>query len=358
MNGQDVIGIAKTGSGKTLSYLLPMFRHIAANQTLNSSAADEKHPSALILVPTRELAIQINDEIHKFDRITKLKTTCIFGGAEVSQQIRQLKKCPDIIVATPGRLIEVLHLNKGRLLHLARISYLVLDEADRMYDAGFSKQLEHIVANVHPKRQALMFSATFPPVVQTCARKLMTFKPIEITFDGTQATIPASITQVLEYHSENSKVDRLLELFRLASTSQLVVADKLYSLQAGGAAIVFVADQSTTELLRVTLSGRFPDAHVVAMSSAMEMEDRLGTLRQFKKLQTTQPLLMRIMVATALASRGIDIPDTKIVINYDCPNHLEVRFSSPFFPLSFVFGLIEGYPPSFPFFLSHTPPPQ
>ena len=178
MSGRDCLGISETGSGKTLAYVLPLLRHVQsrlANMKLLSDnyfkTKDERGPIALILVPTRELAVQICQEIKNFTKLLNMEITCLFGGSNLGNQISELKKGVDIAVATPARLIELLCLSNGRIINLFRTTFVVLDEADRMFDLGFEPQISKIIRNVRPQRQIVMFSATFPRQIQNMAKK-------------------------------------------------------------------------------------------------------------------------------------------------------------------------------------------
>ena len=159
MSGRDMMGIAKTGSGKTLAFLLPLFRHILAQDELEEGDG----PIAIIMTPTRELCMQIGQEIKRFSRgIRGARAVCVYGGTGISEQIAELKRGAEIIVCTPGRMIDMLAANSGRVTNLRRVTFLVLDEADRLFDMGFEPQVMRIADNCRPDKQIVMFSATFP----------------------------------------------------------------------------------------------------------------------------------------------------------------------------------------------------
>ena len=161
MSGRDVIGVAKTGSGKTMAFMLPMFRHIRDQRPLEGSDG----PIGLIMTPTRELATQIHKEAKPFLKAMNLRAVCAYGGAPIKDQIADLKRGAEIIVCTPGRMIDLLAANSGRVTNLRRVTYVVLDEADRMFDMGFEPQVMKIFANIRPNRQTIMFSADRKSVV-------------------------------------------------------------------------------------------------------------------------------------------------------------------------------------------------
>ena len=158
MSGRDCIGIAKTGSGKTLAFVLPMLRHIKDQPPIEQGHG----PIALVMAPTRELVTQIGKDIGRFSRQLALTCVCVYGGSGVGSQISELKRGTEIVVCTPGRMIDVLATSSGKITNLHRVTYLVLDEADRMFDMGFEPQINLIVSNIRPNRQTVMFSATFP----------------------------------------------------------------------------------------------------------------------------------------------------------------------------------------------------
>jgi len=179
MSGRDIIGIAKTGSGKTLAFLLPMFRHILDQPPLEETDG----PIGIIMSPTRELCLQIGKECKKFCRALNLRVVCVYGGMGISEQIAELKRGAEIVVCTPGRMIDMLIANNGRVTNLRRVTYIVLDEADRMFDMGFEPQVMRIFENTRPDRQTVIFSATFPRQMEALARRILN-KPIEITVGG------------------------------------------------------------------------------------------------------------------------------------------------------------------------------
>ena len=206
MTGREVIAVAKTGSGKTLGYLLPLFRHIMDQPPIQEGDG----PIGLILAPSRELCAQIYNEANKFCKSLGIRCTAVYGGTSTTEQINSLKRGSEIIVCTPGRMIEILSLNQGRLVSLRRVSYVVLDEADRMLDMGFEPQIQMILQNVRPDRQLVMFSATFPSYVENMARKILQ-KPIMIVVGG-RTEVAAEVSQIIEVRPKDQKLFRLLEI--------------------------------------------------------------------------------------------------------------------------------------------------
>ncbi|CAJ1936744.1 unnamed protein product [Cylindrotheca closterium] len=298
MAGRDVIGIAKTGSGKTLAYLLPMLRHIQDQPGL---APGESGPIGLVLAPARELAYQIHLVCKSFTKQLGLKTTAVYGGAGVAEQIGDLKRGTHICVATPGRLIDILTMQSGKILSLGRVTYVVMDEADRMYDMGFAPQISAILTAVRPDRQTVLFSATFPKSVENLARKSLKY-PIEVMIGG-RSVASDTITQYAELVEEDDKFLRLLQLL-----GEQVDEEKK--------AIVFVDTQVKTDALfeQLLRSGY----STLSLHGGKEQEDRDSTISDFKRKDGPS-----VLVATGVAGRGLDVPSVRCVINFSCPNHLE-----------------------------------
>eukprot|EP01088_Endostelium_zonatum_P019089 TRINITY_DN641_c0_g1_i3.p1 TRINITY_DN641_c0_g1~~TRINITY_DN641_c0_g1_i3.p1 ORF type:complete len:319 (-),score=62.05 TRINITY_DN641_c0_g1_i3:299-1255(-) len=193
LSGKDVIGIARTGSGKTLAFLLPMLRHIKDQPPLENGDG----PIGLIIAPARELVVQIHKEASKFARALGLRTVCITGGqGSFPDQISKLKRGSEIVVCTPGRMIDLLCTNGGRIVNLNRVTFLVIDEADRMFDLGFEGQITKIIENTRKDRQTVMFSATFPPTAERVARNFLK-NPLEITVGG-RAKVCSDVEQHVE----------------------------------------------------------------------------------------------------------------------------------------------------------------
>jgi ATP-dependent RNA helicase DDX5/DBP2 len=204
LSGRDVVGIAETGSGKTLTYCLPSIVHINAQPLL----APGDGPIVLILAPTRELAVQIKQEIDKFGRSSRIRNTCVYGGVPKGQQIRDLQRGVEVCIATPGRLIDMLESGKT---NLRRVTYLVLDEADRMLDMGFEPQIRKILGQIRPDRQTCMWSATWPKEVRQLASDFQN-DFIQVNIGSMDLSANHRITQIVEVVSEMEKRDRMLKL--------------------------------------------------------------------------------------------------------------------------------------------------
>ena len=300
MSGRDVIGVAKTGSGKTVAFLLPMFRHIKDQRPLDALDG----PVGLVMTPTRELATQIHKECKPFLKALNLRAVCAYGGAPIKDQIADLKRGAEIIVCTPGRMIDLLAANSGRVTNLKRVTYIVLDEADRMFDMGFEPQVMKILANIRPDRQTVLFSATFPRQMEALARKTL-IKPVEIVVGGRSVVAP-EITQIVEVRTEETKFVRLLELL-----GNLYAEDK----NSDDRSLVFVDRQESADgLLNDLMRKGYP---CQSIHGGKDQIDRDDAIHNFKAG------VVPVMIATSVAARGLDVKQLKLVVNYDAPNHLE-----------------------------------
>merc|ERR1711871_1238348 len=295
MAGRDVIAVAKTGSGKTIAFLLPMFRHILDQPRLR----DGEGPIGLIMAPARELAFQINAEAKRFCKAVGLRVACIYGGANVADQIADLKRGADIVVCTPGRMIDILCMQAGKMVSFKRVTMVVMDEADRMFDMGFEPQIKMIVQNIRPDRQVVLFSATFPKQIEKLAKGVLKL-PLEILV-GERSTVNKDIKQFVEVHDEETKFLRLLQLLGIWNEK--------------GSVLIFVDKQDKCDqLFQDLLRSGYP---AVSLHGGKDQLDRDHTLHEFKTLIKT------VMVATSVAGRGLDVPEIVCVINYNCPNHME-----------------------------------
>ncbi|KAB0392315.1 hypothetical protein E2I00_008730, partial [Balaenoptera physalus] len=322
MSGRDLIGIAKTGSGKTIAFLLPMFRHIMDQRSLEegegpiegtvyfssvcapqTKVVSGSHGMALqhtvIMTPTRELALQITKECKKFSKTLGLRVVCVYGGTGISEQIAELKRGAEIIVCTPGRMIDMLAANSGRVTNLRRVTYVVLDEADRMFDMGFEPQVMRIVDNVRPDRQTVMFSATFPRAMEALARRILS-KPIEVQVGG-RSVVCSDVEQQVIVIEEEKKFLKLLEL--------------LGHYQESGSVIIFVDKQEHADgLLKDLMRASYP---CMSLHGGIDQYDRDSIINDFKNGTC------KLLVATSVAARGLDVKHLILVVNYSCPNHYE-----------------------------------
>ncbi|KAM0793338.1 DEAD-box ATP-dependent RNA helicase [Microbotryomycetes sp. NB124-2] len=308
--GRDLMACAQTGSGKTGGFLFPI---LSASFATGPRATPDHggggrgygrsrkaYPTALILAPTRELVSQIHDEARKFAYRSWVRPAVVYGGADIGSQLRQLEQGCDLLSATPGRLVDLIE--RGRI-SLANIRYLVLDEADRMLDMGFEPQIRRIVEGEDmpgvEERQTLMFSATFPRDIQMLARDFL--KDYIFLSVGRVGSTSENITQKIEYVEDEDKRSVLLDI--------------LYSLPPGGLTLIFVETKRMADLLEGFLSqANLPTTSIHGDRSQREREYALETFRTGRT---------PIMVATAVAARGLDIPNVTHVVNYDLPSDID-----------------------------------
>lgn len=295
LSGRDLVGIAQTGSGKTLAYMLPATVHINNQQRSRRGEG----PIALILAPTRELAQQIQKVAYDFGNSTAIRNTCIFGGSPKGPQAKDLERGVEIVIATPGRLIDFLE--KGTT-NLARCTYLVLDEADRMLDMGFEPQIRKIIQQVRPDRQVLMWSATWPKQVQALAEEFLV-DYVQVNVGGLALSANHNIKQIVEVCEEEEKEEKLLKLL------QDVVYDKTCKI------IIFVETKKKVE--DITKAIRREGYAAISIHGDKSQPERDHVLNEFRSGKSS------ILVATDVAARGLDVEDVKCVVNYDYPNSSE-----------------------------------
>jgi ATP-dependent RNA helicase RhlE len=286
LQGRDVIGCAQTGTGKTAAFVIPMIERLAA--------APKGHPLALILAPTRELAIQTQEAIDKFGRSRRVFATTIVGGADMNAQVRGLRQHPEIIVATPGRLLD--HMWNGTI-NLVSIKILVLDEADRMLDMGFAPQINQILEALPEERQTLLFSATMPADLKDLARASVK-DPVRVMADK-PATAAGGVAQALHHTTHDDKTKLLIHL--LAQDQESV--------------LVFTRTKHRADRLMRALGSA---GHKVAVIHGdRSLSQRRAALEGFKRG------VYRVLVATDIAARGIDVANIGHVVNFDMPNSPE-----------------------------------
>ncbi|KAI3799199.1 hypothetical protein L1987_34489 [Smallanthus sonchifolius] len=292
LQSRDIVAVAKTGSGKTLGYLIPGFMH------LKQARKDPKMgPTVLVLSPTRELATQIQDEAIKFGKSSKINCTCLYGGAPKGPQLRELDHGTDIVVATPGRLNDILEMKR---VSLSQVSYLVLDEADRMLDMGFEPQIRKIVNAVPARRQTLMYTATWPKEVRKIAADLLV-NPVQVNIGNIDELVAnKSITQhveVLTYMEKNRRLEQILR-----------------SQQPGSKIIIFCSTKKMCDQLARNLTRTFGAA---AIHGDKNQSERDLVLSQFRSGKSP------VLVATDVAARGLDVKDIRVVVNFDFPTGVE-----------------------------------
>uniref|UniRef100_A0A9J8BA39 RNA helicase n=1 Tax=Cyprinus carpio carpio TaxID=630221 RepID=A0A9J8BA39_CYPCA len=295
LSGKDMVGIAQTGSGKTLSYLLPSIVHINHQPFLERGDG----PICLVLAPTRELAQQVQQVAAEYGKASRLKSTCIYGGAPKGPQIRDLERGVEICIATPGRLIDFLEVGKT---NLRRCTYLVLDEADRMLDMGFEPQIRKILDQIRPDRQTLMWSATWPKEVRQLAEDFLK-DYVQINVGALQLSANHNILQIVDVCNDGEKEDKLMRLL------EEIMSEK------ENKTIIFVETKRRCDDL--TRSMRRDGWPAMGIHGDKSQQERDWVLNEFKYGKAP------ILIATDVASRGLDVEDIKFVINYDYPNNSE-----------------------------------
>lgn len=273
--GRDLVGLAETGSGKTLSYLLPAVVHINAQPHL----APGDGPIVLCLAPTRELAVQIQNEVVKFGASSRIKSTCVYGGAPKGPQASTLRRGVEIVIATPGRLIDML---ESRITNLKRVTYLVLDEADRMLDMGFEPQIRKIIGQIRPDRQTLLWSATWPKEIQALAREFLA-NPYQVTVGSQDLKANHRITQHFDFLSEHEKYPRL----------QRVLEKEM----DGSRILIFCETKKGCDA--VTRQLRMDGWPALSIHGDKSQNERDWVLAEFKNGKHP------IMIATDVAARGL-----------------------------------------------------
>ncbi|KAJ5915170.1 P-loop containing nucleoside triphosphate hydrolase protein [Penicillium verhagenii] len=310
MNGRDLMACAQTGSGKTGGFLFPILSQAFQNgpSAVPTQASGQfsygrqrkAYPTSLILAPTRELVSQIFDEARKFAYRSWVRPCVVYGGADIGSQLRQIERGCDLLVATPGRLVDLIE--RGRI-SLINIKYLVLDEADRMLDMGFEPQIRRIVEGEDmPRvedRQTLMFSATFPRDIQMLARDFL--KDYIFLSVGRVGSTSENITQKVEYVEDADKRSVLLDILHTHGTT--------------GLTLIFVETKRMADSLSdFLINQRFP---ATAIHGDRTQRERERALEMFRNARCP------ILVATAVAARGLDIPNVTHVINYDLPTDID-----------------------------------
>lgn len=306
LSGRDMLAIAKTGSGKTLAFVLPLLRHVQDQPPLKEGDG----PIALLMAPTRELALQIFKQLTIFTKKLGLSACCCYGGSSIEPQIAELRRGAQIVVCTPGRLIDLLSTNNGKVCNLRRVTYVVLDEADRMFDFGFEPQIKKIFSQVRPDKQCVLFSATFARKMEGLAKDTLQ-DPVEVVVGGISIVAPE-----IRQHVE------LFEIDHTASASELY-DQKFSRLQelleqfSGVKKLVFVEKQDSADDLHVKLLSQ--GLQSVTIHGGKDQIDRKYAIKEFSEKNSGVDTL----IATSVAARGLDVKGLDLVINFDPPNHME-----------------------------------
>lgn len=295
---RDIISIAETGSGKTLAFGLPALMHIAQSAPLGKKP-EERGPIVLVLAPTRELAMQTADVFDEANKAVAFKSACIYGGVDKHPQKKLIRHGVHIVVATPGRLLDLI--NEGSC-SLARVTYLVLDEADRMLDLGFERDVRAILSHLPKVRQTLLFSATWPDSVKALASEFLR-DPVKVTIGSEDLSASGNVKQIVEvceYDARDKRLLQLLQQYHKARTNRV---------------LVFVLYKKEAARVERFLNNKGWSA--VSIHGDKGQVERTEALSDFRSGK--QPLL----IATDVAARGLDIPNVEFVINYSFPLTIE-----------------------------------
>ena len=295
LEGRDLIGLAQTGTGKTAGFTLPIVHRLISEPVTDAEGNVVRRVRALVLVPTRELAAQVEESFRKYGKHSDVRVIPIYGGAAMEPQLRALKAGVDVVVATPGRLLD--HMER-ETVSLADLEVLVLDEADRMLDMGFAPQLNRIVNEIPPYRQTLLFSATMPPEVEALARKYLR-KPIVVQV-GRRSEAASGVTHAVYPVAHSRKAGLLVELLKDFEMESVLI----FTRTKHG------ADRVVRHLAADGIAA-------TAMHADKSQSERMRALEDFKSGK------IRVLVATDIAQRGLDISGISHVINYDVPQQPE-----------------------------------
>jgi superfamily II DNA/RNA helicase len=294
LTGQDVMGAAQTGTGKTAAFSLPLLQRLLKHE--NASTSPARHPvRALVLLPTRELADQVAQQVKLYAQYTQLRSTVVFGGMDMKPQTAELKKGVEVLVATPGRLLD--HIEAKNVV-LNQVEYVVLDEADRMLDIGFLPDLQRILSHLPKQRTTLLFSATFSPEIRRLANSYLQ-NPITIEVARPNETA-STVTQRFISVSDDDKRRALVQLLKDNAVTQ---------------AFVFV--NSKLGCARLTRALERDGLKATALHGDKSQDERLKALDAFKRGE------VQLLVCTDVAARGLDIKDVPAVFNFDIPFNAE-----------------------------------
>lgn len=295
LSGRDMVGVAQTGSGKTLAFLLPAIIHIVAQPELKRGDG----PIALICAPTRELAVQILEECEKFGSSSNISSVCVYGGVPKGPQKGALYRGVEICICTPGRMIDMLETGAT---NLKRVTYLVLDEADRMLDMGFEPQIRKLVSQIRPDRQTLLWSATWPKQVQALARDFLQPDYIQVNVGSQDLHANKSIKQEVQIvESESEKLNLIVrEIQKLRHEDKIIIFCE--------------TKRKVDSLSRDLRHHRIRCAPIHGDKSQRERDRVIDELKDNR---------IQVMVATDVASRGLDVKDIKLVVNFDMPREIE-----------------------------------
>ena len=289
LKGRDLLGCAQTGTGKTAAFTIPILQNIY--NEIGSGKGGRKI-KALIVTPTRELAIQIADNVTEYSTYTGIKNTVIFGGVKQASQVRELRRGVDVLVATPGRLLDLM--NQG-LISLKDIQYFVLDEADQMLDMGFIHDIKKILTKLPKKRQSLFFSATMPAAITELSGKILG-NPEKVTIAPKQATAE-KVDQAVYFVTKPSKPKLLIHLIETEKPDSLLVFSR--------------TKHGANKIVKILSQAGITSAAIHGNKSQLQRQKALNAFKDGK---------LKVLIATDIAARGIDVEELELVVNYDLPN--------------------------------------
>ncbi|MEG2935872.1 MAG: DEAD/DEAH box helicase, partial [Clostridium sp.] len=292
LEGKDLLGCAQTGTGKTAAFALPILQKIYEATENNRNIKGNRIISAVVLAPTRELAIQITESFKAYSCYMNIKTSVIYGGVSQGTQVKELEKGMDILVATPGRLLDLIN---QRFVNLSNVKFLVLDEADRMLDMGMIGDVKRIISYMQKNRQNLLFSATMPKEIEELVKTILN-NPVRINISPISSTVD-TVVQGVYFVDQNNKLKLLLDILEKKEMKSV---------------LVFTRTKHGANKLKIDLS--MAGIKSDALHGDRSQEAREKILKEFKNGK------IQVLVATDVAARGIDIEDLKYVINYEFPS--------------------------------------
>ncbi|MDR2915247.1 MAG: DEAD/DEAH box helicase [Tannerella sp.] len=291
LENRDLLGLAQTGTGKTAAFAIPIIQRLHLNKTIGK----KREIKALILTPTRELAIQIDECFHDYAKYTGLQHTVIFGGVNQNPQVQKLKRGVDILIATPGRLLDLMN---QKIISLDSIQHFVLDEADRMLDMGFIHDIKRLLPKLPKKKQTLFFSATMPTSIATLSRSIL-YNPVKVEVAPVSSVID-TIEQYLYFVEKPEKKDLLIGLLRKDKTKSALIFSR--------------TKHGADKIARILCKAGIGSASIHGNKS---QNARQRALSDFKSNH------IQALIATDIAARGLDINQLELVINYDLPDVAE-----------------------------------
>jgi len=306
LNGINMVGVSRTGSGKTLSFLIPAIDHIISKKmnTNDESSYSTNSPTAIVVLPTRELCQQVQQVAQSYLQPLGLSSVAIYGGADKHHQIRKIRNGIDLVVATPGRLLDLMgRRNDSQHISLENTSFVTLDEADRMLDMGFESDVREIIFSVEKERQLLMYSATWPNEIQRLAKDFLGSEYIRINVGSSKLSANANVIQNVRVVYDQSRYGKLKELIN--------ILNGIFASSTNTKTLIFVNTKREADFLAGGL--RKSGVNAQSIHGGVSQDRRDSIYKSFKNSSNS------MLVATDVAARGLDVTDINFVINYDFP---------------------------------------